>query len=173
MRNTDRLIAGVYAELHALATTCLRDERRGHSLVPTALVHEAYLRLARDGTEWNDRTHFYRAAAKTIRRVLVDHARAREASKRDGGELRRVTVSGLDVEDVPSVIDVLDLEEALEALAELSPRMFEVVELRYFAGLTIAETALALGVGTTTVEDDWAFSRSWLRRRLAGVASRS
>jgi RNA polymerase sigma factor (TIGR02999 family) len=160
----DDLLAGVYDSLRALAAGYLKGERRGHTLQPTALVHEAYLRLAElDRIQWKDPAHFFAAAAGAIRRVLVDHARARGAAKRGGGAAR-LTLTGLDAGPEEAPLDLLALDEALERLAGLDPRKARVVELRFFGGLTIAQTAESLGVGPTTVEDDWAFARSWLRR---------
>ncbi|HPF37138.1 MAG TPA: sigma-70 family RNA polymerase sigma factor [Phycisphaerae bacterium] len=160
------LIEVVYQELRRLAAEYLQRERPDHTLQPTALVHEAYVRLSElDRIEWRDRTHFYAAAAGAIRRVLVDHARRRKAAKRGGG-WRQITLSGLGSDADAPEIDVLALDEALGKLAALDERKARVVELRFFAGMTIDETARSLGVGTTTVEDDWAFAKSWLRRAL-------
>jgi RNA polymerase sigma factor (TIGR02999 family) len=172
--DTPQLMAEVYDELRALAADYLKRERPGHTLQPTALVHEAYLRLAGlDRLKWRGPEHFQAAAAGTIRRVLVDHARGRNASKRGGGGAggggggrRRITLGALEGLPPASTLDLLALDEALEKLAALDARKARVVELRFFGGLTIDDTALALGVGTTTVEDDWAFARSWLRREL-------
>jgi len=165
--DTDALMDQVYDELRQLAAAHLSRERVGHTLQPTALVHEAWMRLARiDRIPWRDEKHFVLAAAGVIRRVLIDHARARGAAKR-GGDAHRVTLAAVDASDhdAPNV-DVLALDEALTALAALDERKARVVELRHFGGLTIAETASVIEVGTTTVEDDWAFARSWLQRRL-------
>ena len=160
------MLATLYEELRALAGDYMRRERPDHTLQPTALVHEAYLRLAQlDRMEFRDRQHFVIAASGCIRRVLVDHARGRGAAKRGGG-VQRVTLSGVD-SGAGNQVDLLDLDEALDVLAGLDARKARVVELRYFGGMTIAEAADALGVGTTTVEDDWAFARSWLRQRLS------
>lgn len=168
---TTALLEVVYQELRRLAADYLQRERPDHTLQPTALVHEAYMRLAElDRIEWRDRTHFYAAAAGAIRRVLVDHARRHKAAKRGGG-WRRVTLTGLGSRGIDDEINVLALDEALSRLAELDPRKARVVELRYFAGMTIAETARTLGVGATTVDDDWAFAKSWLRRELDGDAT--
>ncbi|MCA9254485.1 MAG: sigma-70 family RNA polymerase sigma factor [Phycisphaerales bacterium] len=165
-RAAPALIEVVYQELRRLAADYLQRERPDHTLQPTALVHEAYVRLSElDRIEWRDRTHFYAAAAGAIRRVLVDHARRRKAAKRGGG-WRQITLSGLGNDADAPEIDVLALDEALAKLALLDERKARVVELRFFAGMTIDETARSLGVGTTTVEDDWAFAKSWLRRAL-------
>lgn len=163
---TPALFELVYQELRRLAAAYLQQERPDHTLQPTALVHEAYMRLSElDRIEWRDRTHFYAAAAGAIRRVLVDHARSHRAAKRGGG-WHRITLTGLGSGIGGRDIDVLALDEALGRLAGLDPRKARVVELRYFAGMTIEETARSLGVGTTTVDDDWAFAKSWLRREL-------
>ena len=165
---TTALLEVVYHELRRLAADYLRRERPDHTLQPTALVHEAYMRLAElDRIEWRDQTHFYAAAAGAIRRVLVDHARAHDAAKRGGG-WHRITLTGLGGGPRDREVDIIALDEALQRLAEFDARKARVVELRYFAGMTIAETARTLDVGTTTVEDDWAFARSWLRRQIGG-----
>lgn len=162
----DDILPEVYEELRRIAALHLRRERRGHTLQPTAVVHEAWLRLSElEHLRIDDRRGFLVAAAGAIRRVLVDHARGRATRKRGGGAAR-VTLSGLS-SDEDSTLDLLALDDALAGLAALDPRKARVVELRHFGGLTIAEAAAALGVGTTTVEDDWAFARAWLRRRLA------
>lgn len=165
------LVGRVYDELRAIAAAHLRGEGRNHTLEPTAIVHEAFIRLAEmTRLAWRDERHFAIAAAGAIRRVLVDHARARNARKRGRG-WRQVTLCGLEDVSGTDALDALALDEALERLHSLDPRKARVVELRYFGGLTIEETAQALGVGTTTVEDDWAFARAWLRRELGGGAS--
>lgn len=166
---TPDLLSRVYDELRRIAGDYMRRERAGHTLQPTALVHEAYLRLAElDRIEWKDKTHFLVAASGAIRRVLVDHARGRSALKR-GGAFGRVTLT--DVADWTSdaSIDLLALDESLLTLAELDSRKARVVELRFFGGLTIQEVADVLDIGTTTVEDDWAFARTWLRQKLGDV----
>ena len=160
------LLDQVYDQLRRVAAEQLRRERPDHTLQPTALVHEAYLRLVQaDQGRFNDRTHFLVTAARAIRRVLVDHARARASSKRGGGA-KRLTLSGLGADRSAEAVDLLVLEEALEQLTTRDARAARVVELRYFGGLTIEETARTLSVGTTSVEEDWAFARSWLKRRL-------
>ena len=162
-----RLIPLVYAELRRVASARLRGEAPNHTLQTTALVHEAYLRLV--GLERmtvQNRTHFFAMAARLMREILVDHARRRNAQKRGGG----VTVLRLD--DVPAgaergIVDVLALDQALTELNALDHRLCRVVELRYFAGLSIAETADALDVSTATVERDWTISKAWLLERLS------
>ncbi|MGE3166680.1 MAG: ECF-type sigma factor [Planctomycetota bacterium] len=156
----------VYDELKRLAFRSLRGQSRGHTLQPTALVHEAYLRLASvEDPPWRDRTHFLATAATTMRHVLVDHARARATEKR-GGSRRRITLDErLGSAAVPDV-DLLALHEAMERLAELDPRKARVVELRFFAGLDLEETATVLGVSSMTVSNDWRFARAWIARAL-------
>ena len=165
----ERLLAAVYAELHAQAARAMRREDSGATLQATALVHEAYLRLAdQRRIEWRNRGQFFGVAAQMMRRILVDHARARGAAKR-GGDARRVTIER--VEDVAAPaeavgIDLLDLDDALQRLAALDASQARLVELRYFAGLSIEETAEALGVSPATVKREWATARAWLRREL-------
>ncbi len=163
----DRLFPIVYHELRALAGDMFRFQGTDHTLQPTALVHEAYLRLVnQQNGHWKDRTHFMAVAAKVMRNLLIDHARKRKAGKRgDGWE--RITLDGvLDTAEKRS-IDLLSLEEALQQLSEMDERKARVVELRFFGGLTIRETAQDLGVARATVEEDWAMARAWLTRRLA------
>jgi RNA polymerase sigma factor (TIGR02999 family) len=160
------LLPLVYAELHAIAGGYLRRERAGHTLQPTALVHEAYLRLSdKDAPKWKDRRHFYRAAAVVMRSILVNHARDRRRQKR-AGDRRRVPLDDtLELID-ERAIDLIALDEALERLAQLGPRQATLVELRFFTGLSIAEAADVLGVSPRTVDMDWKLARGWLRREL-------
>ena len=160
------LMPAVYGELRRLAARALRGERSGHTLQATALVHEGYLRLAA-GTppRWRDRSHFYAVAARTMRRILVDHARRRRAARR-GGAARPVTLTEGALPAAPPVVDLLDLDAALEALARHDERKARVIEMRFFAGLTEAETAAALGVSAPTVRLDARLARAWLYRRL-------
>jgi RNA polymerase sigma-70 factor (ECF subfamily) len=156
----------VYSELRKLADHYMSQERTGHTLQPTALVHEAYLRLVkiREG-QFNSRVHFYGAAAQAMRRILVDHARQRRASKRGGNP----TVLKLDdLENVGSeaTFDLIALDDALERLAAIAPRPARVVELRYFAGLTIDEVAELLEIAPATVKRHWQFARTWLHRAM-------
>ena len=164
------LLVALYAELHEQARRALRREREGHTLQPTALVHEAYLRLIdQRRAQWESRAQFQAVAAEIMRRVLVDHARARLAAKRGGG-VRHVTLSAADDVDAAggaAGVDVLALDDALTRLAALDPAKARLVELRYFAGLSMSEAAAALGVSPATVGREWAVARLWLRRELA------
>jgi RNA polymerase sigma factor (TIGR02999 family) len=156
----------VYDELRRIARRQLGRERAGHTLEPTALVNEVYLRLvdARQ-VEWKDRLHFFAIASRIMRRVLVDAARARQAGKRGGG-VAMVPLEESDVRSAERAADLLALDDALESLAVLDARKGRVVELRVFAGLSLDETAAALGVSADTVTRDWKFATSWLRREL-------
>ncbi len=163
---SSQLFPVIYDELLGLARSLFRDERDGHTLGPTALVHEAYLRLVdSDTVEWESRAHFFRVAARAMRRALINHSRAKRTAKR-GGDWDRITLSGLQSEE-SGAIDLVALDECLEQLEALDERQCRVVELRYFAGFTIEETAEILGVGTRTVELDWSMARAWLHRRLS------
>jgi RNA polymerase sigma factor (TIGR02999 family) len=162
-----RLIPLVYGELRRLAGHYLQAERVGHTLQPTALVNEAYLRLVeQDRADWRNRAQFLGVAAQLMRRILVDYARARETAKRGGPAVR------MDVENLEGGIDgtqieeILAVDEAIERLTALDPQQARVVELRYFAGLTIEETAEALGVSPRTVKREWAMAAAWLRSEL-------
>lgn len=164
----DDLIPLVTDKLHDLARHYLRGERRGHTLQPTALVNEVYLRLVdRNRVSWNDRAHFFAFAASSMRRVLVDHARARRSEKRGGGA-RRVTLGHAEGISGHAEVDLIDLDRALTALGELDARQARLVELRYFGGLTIRETAEVLEIGTATVARDWATAKAFLFRQLSG-----
>ena len=166
------LVEIVYPELRRIAAGHLRHERPGHTLQPTALVNEAYMRLAQQqpGKQWQDRTHFFAVAAHVVRAVLVDHARARRAAKRGSGvvsiELTAANVSGA----VPPPVDVLDLDAALRALEALDPEQGRIVEMRYFAGLSIEETAEALGTSASSVKRGWLAAKTYIRRHLDGGA---
>lgn len=158
----------VYQELRRLAGRYLAHETPGQTLQPTALVHEAYLRLARQRrAPWQDRAHFFRVAAKMMRRVLVDHYRGRHAQKRGDGVARITLVDDL-ASAGPQSVDLLELDAALERLAALDPQQATIVELRFFAGLTVEETAAALGISTPTVKRHWALARAWLLLALSG-----
>ena len=162
----DRLVPLVYDELKRLAHHRMQGERPGHPLQTTALVNEAYLRLV-DITRvrWQDRTHFFAVAAQSMRRVLVEAARARDAQKRGGG-FRFVALTAADAQTGEPNLDLLALDEALEALARADPRKARVVELRFFGGLSVEEAAEVLGVSSDTVVRDWKVARLWLLREL-------
>jgi RNA polymerase sigma factor (TIGR02999 family) len=165
----DALYRSVYDELHRMAQANMRREQRGHTLQPTALVNEAYMRLAPGGVAWDDRRHFFGAAAEAMRRILVDHARRRSADKR-GAEFERVTLGGaaLEVPATKDEIDVLQLDDVLSKLREESARLADLVNLRFFAGLSIEDAARALQISPATAKRDWAFARAWLQQRLGG-----
>lgn len=162
----DLLLPAVYDELRRLAAAQLQHERPGHTLQPTALAHEAFLRLVnqRDVT-WQNRAHFLGVAAQAMRRILADHARKRRAEKR-GGDAVRVTMEETDLPAAPSDVQADELDAALEDLARLEPRHAKIVELRFFGGLTIEETAEVVGVSPATVKRDWLLARAWLYREL-------
>ena len=161
------LLALLYQELRSLAEGLLRHERAEHTLQPTALVHEAYMRLiGLNELNIESRRHFFGAAAGTMRRVLVDHARSHRAQKRGGPEARRVDLDSLDELAAADALDFEALDEALRALAAVAPEQARVVDLRYFAGLSIEETAEVLQVSPATVKRHWAFARAWLFRAL-------
>ncbi len=166
----DELVSHVYGELRAMAANLLRNERAGHLLDTGALVHEAYMRLV-DQTriDWNGRGHFFGAAAMAMRRILVDQARRRLAGKRGAGAVHETLDVAVRVAIQPD-LDVLALNEALDGLTEADAGLARLVELRYFAGLTIDETAQVLGISPQTVSRDWTTARAWLSRRLEAGA---
>jgi len=162
----DELLPLVYEELRSLASACMRSERRDHTLQPTAIVHEAYIRLVQaDKMRWQGRAHFMAVAAAAIRRVLIDHARRVNAIKRGGDQVRIAMDDHLRVAKAPN-LDLLDLNESLERLAAMNPRQSRIVELRFFGGLTNEEVAQVMGLSRATVSDEWAFARAWLAREL-------
>jgi RNA polymerase sigma factor (TIGR02999 family) len=161
----DRLANVVYDELHRLSSAAMRRESAGHTLQPTALVNEAFVRLVdQRNITWQNRAHFFAVAAQTIRRILVDHARRRRRLKRDHGV--RVTLDDAIAEAPTRSLDLISLDEALTRLHELSPRQGRVVELRFFGGLDIEQTAQALDISPATVKRDWTFARAMLLRLL-------
>ncbi len=164
----EQLLPLIYDELRKLAAARLAHEKPGQTLQATALVHDAYLRLVdvEEAQQWNSRGHFFAAAAEAMRRILVDQAR-RKRSKRAGGEHRRVELSFVEPVLPGSQLDLLALDEAIELLARRDPRACEVVKLRFFAGLTVPQAAQALGVSVATVENDWAYAKSWLKLQLS------
>lgn len=166
----DRLIPVVYAELKRVATAYMRHERPGQTLQPTALVHEAYLRLLRQKhLSWENRAHFLAIAAQLMRQILIERARAKATVKRGGG-LHRVSLDERVAADLGHDIDVETLDALLTKFAVLDPGRARIVELRYFAGLTVEETAAVLRVSPATVERGWAVARAWLRRALTDEA---
>lgn len=166
----DELMAKVQGELRRIAASYLRRERGGHTLQPTAVVNEAYLRLVpQRAVQWENRAHFFGIAARMMRRVLVDHARRRRAAKRDGLAEEPVTITGIAAPAAGAdQVDVLMLHEALDALAALDARQSEIVEMRYFAGLTVEEIAEVMKVSPATVKREWTTAKLWLRRRMEG-----
>jgi RNA polymerase sigma factor (TIGR02999 family) len=164
----DRLVPLVHVELHRLAHRCMRQEQAGHTLQTTALVNEAYLRLVdADNVRWEDRTHFFAISATVMRRILVDFARARLAKKREAILLKApVDLERLQIAAPQPDADIVALDDALQSLAVFDPRGARVVELRYFGGLTVEETAEVLGVSPKTVKRDWAAARAWLMGEL-------
>jgi RNA polymerase sigma-70 factor (ECF subfamily) len=163
----NKLMPLVYDELRRLAQHYLRGERADHTLQPTALVHEAWLRLVRtDHMTWQHRAHFIGVAAEMMRRILVDHARQHRALIRGGGETK---VSLDEARDVPpqTEVDVIALDDALNSLSQIDPRQNRIVELKYFGGLEISEIAEVLGISPATVKRDWAWARAWLHRELS------
>ncbi len=160
------LLPLVYEELRRLAGSYMDRERPGHTLQPTALIHEAYLKLIAGDEAFQSRSHFVGVAAHAMRQVLVDHARRHKADKR-GGDWMRVTLDRAEASVTVSPEELLSLHEAIHRLGEKQERLGRVVELRYFGGLTIRETAVVLGVSHTTVEDDWSLAKAWLARELS------
>ncbi len=164
----DALMAAIYDDMRRLAVSHLRGERDNHTLQPTALVHEAYLKLVdQRSTDWNDRLHFFSVASRVIRRILIDHARERLADKRGGGA-SRLRVDDHEVAAPGRGVDLLALDEALAELDELDGQQAKIVELRFFGGCSIEEVADLLKIGRRTVDRDWQAARTWLYCRLAG-----
>lgn len=162
----DRLFALVYEELRGLAGLLLADRGAAVTLAPSSLVHEAYLRLlGQRRVEWADRLHFLRIAARVMRRVLVDHCRARMALKRGGAQVA-IELEEVAAAAAPRPVDVLLVDRALSALEALDPQQAQIVELRFFSGLTLDETAAALGISKATVKRDWTLAKAWLAREM-------
>jgi len=163
----DKLMPLVYSELRRLAGNYLRRERQGHTLQPTALVNEAYLKLIdQKNAKWQNRAQFYGVAAQLMRRILVDHARQHQAAKRGGSDQQRLSITSAGQLAEKPDIDLLALHEALEELKAFDSQQERIVELRFFGGLSIEETAEVLSIGHATVERDWKMARAWLRRKL-------
>jgi RNA polymerase sigma factor (TIGR02999 family) len=168
-RAATALLPLVYDELRALAAARMAGEASGHTLQPTALVHEAYLRLVGGSQpdDWNGRGHFFAAAAEAMRRILVEAAR-RKGRQRHGGGARRKPLDGNEppAAEEADAVDLIALNDALDRLAEASPRRAELVKLRYFAGLTVPEAADLLGISRSTAEADWTYAKAWLKREM-------
>jgi RNA polymerase sigma factor (TIGR02999 family) len=161
-----RLITLVYSELRAMAGRCMRRERPNHTLQATVLVHEAYLRLAgQDKIQWQSRAHFFGIAARVMRRILLDYAREHRAKKRSGGAIQ-VTLNDALIVSEDHLEDVLILDECLEKLAAVDPQQSRLVELRFFAGMTVEETAEVMGISTATVKREWSHAKAWLIRAM-------
>jgi len=169
----DQLMPLVYDELHRLAGAYLRSERREHTLQPTALVNEAYLKLVRQrNIQWQNRAQFFGVAAQLMRRILVDHARANYAEKR-GGDRINVSLKNIGAFGTQPTTDVLALHDVLNRLAEIDPDQSRIVELRFFGGLTIDEAAEVMQVSHSTVEREWRIAKAWLKRELTRSEKRS
>ena len=167
----DSLIPLVYEELRRIAQHYLRNERPGHTLQSTALVHEAYVRMIQqDLPDWQNRAHFFAVAAQLMRQILVDHARAYRADKRGGG-VCNVTLDEAEEDALQVDVDILALDDALKTLSAMDRQQGEVVELRFFGGLSIEDTAEVLGISSSTVKRDWITARAWLHRELDRSAS--
>lgn len=163
----EKLMPLVYSELRRLAGNYLRRERGEHTLQPTALVNEAYLKLIdQRNAKWQNRAHFFGVSAQLMRRILVDHARQRQALKRGGVEQQRMSITSAERVGKQAEVDLLALNEALDELARMDPQQSRIVELKFFAGLSIDEIAEVLSIGHATVERDWKMARAWLRRQL-------
>lgn len=162
----DRLVPLIYKELHRLARHCMRGERPGHTLETTELVNEAYMRLVDwKSVRWQNRAHFFGVAAQTMRRVLVDFARVRRTAKRGGGEVAVSLSEAADV-SVERSEDLIALDEALKRLTVIDERKGQIVELRFFGGMSVDETAVVLGVSSRTVMREWSMAQAWLHREL-------
>jgi RNA polymerase sigma factor (TIGR02999 family) len=162
----DELARRIYGELRGLARYYLRQEHIGHTLQPSDLVHEAYIRLADEkDIDWQNRAHFFGIAAMRMSHILIEHARGRRAAKRGGGEYR-LSLSKMDRQAEERDVNLLALDDALRRLEALDQQKSRIVELRYFAGLTIEETAEALGISPATVKRDWSMARAWLRSEI-------
>jgi RNA polymerase sigma-70 factor, ECF subfamily len=163
----EKLMPLVYSELRRLAGNYLRRERGEHTLQPTALVNEAYLKLVdQRNAKWQNRAHFFGISAQLMRRILVDHARQHQAAKRGGAGQQRISITSAETVVKQPQVDLLALNEALDELAKMDPQQSRIVELKFFGGLSIEEIAEVLSIGHATVERDWKMARAWLRRQL-------
>lgn len=168
-RREPQLLDAVYQELHRLAAGYMRRERGNHTLRASALINEAYVRLfGGEAVQWASRGHFYVTAAQVMRRILIDHARSRAADKRGGEGALQVELTDMVANDGGRPDYFLELDSALEKLEALDPRLLQVVQLRFFTGLTVEETAEALQISAKTVKRDWSLARVWLEKELAG-----
>ena len=164
---TDELLPIVYSELRELAAKKLRNEASGNTLQPTALVHEAYLRLiGSESDDWENQAHFFGAAAEAMRRILIDQARSRKSQKR-GGDANHVSLEGLTQISLEKADELIALDEALDELAAIDRVKADLVKLRFFVGLNMEESALALGISLRTAERNWAYSKAWLHRQVS------
>ena len=165
----EQLVDVVYAELHRLAMGYMRKERPGHTLQASALVNEAYVRLIGErDVRWENRAHFYVTAARTMRRILIDHARSKQTAKRDGGHVVTLNEALLTIDSrIDRSSEMLMIDDALVRLERLDPRQCKIVELRFFGGLTVEETAQALDISPKTVKRDWSVARAWLEAELS------
>ena len=164
----DSLLPLVYEELRKQAARYLRHERVGHTLQTTALIHEAYLKLVdQKNVHWQNRAHFFGIAAQLMRRILVDHARTKKRAKRGGSDIR-VSFNDANVMGQARDLDIVALDEALSRLAEVDPQQSRIVELRFFSGLTVEETAEVMSISPATVKRDWSMAKAWLHREISG-----
>jgi len=168
--SSEELLQALYTELRKLAASRLRKEMLGQTLQPTALVHEAYLRLTDkdDRPKWSGRGHFFGAASTAMRRILIERAR-KKRTLRAGGKWQRVKLDEIDDQSMPSTVDLLSLNQALTELAQQSPRKAKLVELRFFAGLSNREAANVLGISPSTADLDWRYARAWLKVAIDGM----
>ncbi len=165
------LLPVVYENLRALAGDFFRRERSDHTLQPTALVHEAYVKLLGSaGGDWQGRAHFFAVAARAMRQILTDHARAKRAAKRGGSGRERITLSGLKTPPATDGVDLMALDDALAKLGTIDERQCRIVELRFLAGLSVDDVALVLGISAPTVKREWRMAKAWLRRELGEEA---
>jgi RNA polymerase sigma factor (TIGR02999 family) len=164
----DKLMPAVYDELHRQAARYLRREQPGHTLQTTALIHEAYVRLVdQHNVQWQNRAHFFGVAAQMMRRILVDHARTKKRAKRGGSDIR-ISLNDATVAVKGQDLDVIEVDEALTRLAKIDEQQSRVVELRFFSGLTVEETAEVMGISPATVKREWSMAKAWLHRELSG-----
>jgi len=162
----DTLMPFVYAELRRRAASYMRKENAGHTLQPTGLVHEAYLRMVdQDHADWQNRAHFFAVASQILRRILVDHARSKHRLKRGADPLKVTWIEDLGAKEPPA-FDLVALDDAMKKLSKLDPQQAKIVELRFFGGLSIEETAASLKISVATVKRDWSMARAWLLREL-------